>query len=59
MHITYTLRVIAKKKLKLVASMQPKEDVDAVIDHISAYCPDALINYSRENEQLARVRQQL
>ncbi|MCI9539575.1 MAG: hypothetical protein HFG39_00755 [Lachnospiraceae bacterium] len=58
-HITYTLRVIAKKKLKLVASMQPKEDVDAVIDHISAYCPDALINYSRENEQLARVRQQL
>ncbi len=59
LRITYTLRVVAKKKLTLIASVQPKEDVDAVIDCISRYNPEVLVNYSRENERLARLHRQL
>ncbi len=55
LRITYTLRVVAKKKLRLIASVQPKEDVDAVIRCISECSPDVLIDYSRENERLARL----
>ena len=56
LRITYTLRVVARKKLRLVAPAQPKEDVDAVIRCISECCPDVLIDYSRENEHLTRLR---
>lgn len=56
LRITYTLRVVAKKKLLLVASVQPKQDIDAVICCISKCCPDVLIDYSRENERLTRLR---
>lgn len=53
--ITYTLRVIAKKKLTLIAAAQTKRDVDAVLTCISECNPGALIEYSRENERLARL----
>ncbi len=56
--ITYTLRVFAKKKLSLIASMQPKEDVDTVILCIAECNPDVLIHYSKENENLARLHRQ-
>lgn len=55
-HITYTLQVAALKRLTLVAAVQPKEDVDAVLDCIGQMVPDVLLHYTRENERLARIR---
>lgn len=59
LRITYTLRVVANKKLTMIASVQPKEDVDAVIECISQRNPDVLVNYSRDNERLARLHRKL
>lgn len=59
LRITYTLRITARKRLHMVASVQPKEDVDAVIEYLAQYNPDILLHYSRENEQLAKLRSRL
>lgn len=59
LRITYTLRIMARKRLSIIASVQPKEDVDAVIEYISQYNPEVLLHYSQENERLAKLHSRL
>lgn len=56
LRLTYTLRIMARKGLLLVADSQPKEDVDAVLDYLSDYNPEILIGYTKKNEHQAKLR---
>lgn len=52
--ITYTLRVVGKRSLSLIAVGQKKADADAVLAFLEKNYPKVRIGYTKENEQMAR-----
>lgn len=52
--ITYTLRVIGKRGITIIAPGQKKEDADNILAFLSKNFPDIKVGYKKEYEQMAR-----